>query len=293
MTRKYLSFGYDTERPYGEFAQTKIGSELRKKLMGFIRKLNGMFDQEDVPRTFFILGHYLEACLTDYDIDALREVYHKDNPLIELQQHSYSHPIIRKIKGREEKKVITSGEFIKDLQQAGEVIENILGVYPNGVRTPIGYHHDLSDMPEILEGMQGMGIRYVSSNLRSEDSLEAPLNRNRQPHDYGNIGYPTIVEMPSHGWQDVIFTKEKAAIFLGREPDSQEKICKHFDELLLQANDIDLPVVNIALCLHPWAVMEYDPQFEIHKHIINSARSMGFELKSYGQVADMFRHEMK
>lgn len=289
MTQKYLSFGYDTERPYGELALSEPGSELRKKQIDFIRKLNTMFDQEGVPRTFFILGHYLESCLNDYDTDSLREIYNRNNPLLEIQQHSYSHPILRPIKGREEKKVITPQEFAKDVQQAGEIIEKILGVYPDGIRTPLGYHHDLSDIPEILEELHRMGVRYVSSDLRSEESLEAPLNKKRQPHDYGNIGYPTIIEIPSHGWQDPIFTQEKAFMFLMREPDSLEKIFKHYNDLLIQANDMDLPILSIALCLHPWAVMEYDPQLEIHKRIIDSARNKGFEIKSYGQVADLHK----
>ncbi|MGB5498203.1 MAG: hypothetical protein WBM77_04695, partial [Maribacter sp.] len=60
-------------------------------------------------------------------------------------------------------------------------------------------------------------------------------------------------------------------------------------ELLIQANNMDLPTLSIALCLHPWAAMEYDPQLEIHKRIIDSARSKGFEIKTYGQVADSYK----
>ena len=55
-----------------------------------------MFDQKGAPRTFFILGHYLESCLNKYDIDSLQEVYDRNNPLVEIQQHSYSHQIFMK-----------------------------------------------------------------------------------------------------------------------------------------------------------------------------------------------------
>ena len=61
------------------------------------------------------------------------------------------------------------------------------------------------------------------------------------------------------------------------------------NELLAIANDMDLPTISVALCLHPWAVMEYDPQLEVHKRIMDSARSKGFEIKTYGQVADLFK----
>lgn len=289
MAQKYLSFGYDTERPYGELALSERGSAIRKKQIDFVRNLNSMFDQKCAPRTFFILGHYLESCLNEYDMDSLREVYDITNPLVEIQQHSYSHQIFRPIKGRNDKQILTPKEFAEDLKRAGVTIKKILGIYPDGLRTPLGYHHNLSDMPEILEVLRRMEFRYVSSNLRSEESLEAPLNKNTQPHDYGMVGYPTIMEIPSNGWQDVVFTQEKAMLFLGREPDSPEKIFQHYNELLKKAIEWDTPMVSIALCLHPWAVMDYDPQLEIHKRIIDSARNKGFEIRTYGQVADSFR----
>jgi hypothetical protein len=53
--------------------------------------------------------------------------------------------------------------------------------------------------------------------------------------------------------------------------------------------EIEAERVSIALCLHPWAVMEYDPELELLLKISESARQKGFEILSYGQVADQYR----
>lgn len=247
MTKKYLAFGYDTERPYGALALSEEGREFRKGQIGFVRRMNAMFDEKDVPRTYFLLGNYLESCLLDFDKGCLRTIYNKENPLIEIQQHTYSHPIIRPIKGRLDKHVFTPKQFGMDVKMAAELINEILGVQTFGLRTPIGYHQDLSDKPQILEELRNHGIKYVSSHLRSERTLEGPLTKDRQPHDYNNIMFPELIEIPSHGWQDVVFTKEKAKIFLEREPDGPEEIIHHYSKLFSKANDIDLPIVTIAL----------------------------------------------
>ena len=55
MKNKILSFGYDTERPYGNLADTEKGRAFRQKQLVFVRKLNGMFEEQNCPRTFFIL----------------------------------------------------------------------------------------------------------------------------------------------------------------------------------------------------------------------------------------------
>src|SRR3989338_9881082 len=158
MGTKILSLGFDTERPYGELAITPKGDDFRKRQVGFVQKINQVYDSEEVPRTFFILGHYLDSCLRNFDEDFLRLVYNRLNPLVEIQQHSYSHPIFRAVKGREDKTVVTPKEFAEDLQKAGVTLERILGVSPDGLRTPLGYHHDLSDMPEILAELQRIGF---------------------------------------------------------------------------------------------------------------------------------------
>ncbi|HYD03350.1 MAG TPA: polysaccharide deacetylase family protein [Alphaproteobacteria bacterium] len=294
MKKKILSFGYDDERPYGNLADTDKGREFRSRKMDFMEQLNQMFDDYNCPRTFFILGQYLDKCTETVNISRLREIYNKDNSKIDIQQHSYSHPAIRKIAGRDDKIPMNAKEFAADITKASNTIESIIGVRPYGLRTPLGYPHDLSDLPELVNELRNAGITYVSSDLRSisdwpEDTLNGPLTKNRQPHNYKNIGVPELIEIPSHGLQDVVFTEEMSMRFLGVHPWPENKIFDHYNDILIQSDKIDAPVVSVALCLHPWAVMEYDKNLNIHKELITSAKDKGFEIKSYSQVADMFR----
>ncbi len=286
MAQKVLSLGFDTERPYGNFAYTPEGKDLRKKQIEFVAKINEEYDKLGAPRTFFILGHYLDASLDEFSQEHLQQIYDKSNLLIELQQHSYSHLIFRPIKGRDDA-VVGAGEFIEDLSNANETIEKILDVKPDGLRVPIGYDQDMSNQTEILQGLKKLGIRYISSVTRSKDSMNAPFGKDKQPHHYGKEEYPDIAEIPSHGWQDAIFTPENTRKLLQKGPFSPKGIIEHYEGLFADARKINSDFVSVGLSLHPWAMMEYDPKLEIHKHLIGSAREKGFEIVTYGKVADI------
>jgi len=281
-----LSFGYDTERPYGDLAKTDKGKAIQRTEVGTCEKLTKLFDREKVPRTFFILGSFLESCADHIPLEELRSVFDKKNSLTEIQQHSYSHQVFRPIEGRNDKKIMTPQEFGADLEKANQVLEDILIVKPTGLRTPLGYPQDLTDQPGILAELQQLGFRYVSSDLRgTSSSYRAFLTKERQPHTYAHVGFSNIVEIPSHGWQDAIFTVEHAQKMLQRKPDSADEIVAHYSELFNIAETLEQKQVSIALCLHPWAVAEYDPQLEIHKHLVDAARNKGIRIASYGEIA--------
>jgi len=132
-------------------------------------------------------------------------------------------------------------------------------------------------MQDLVKGLKDVGIKYISSNLCSETNLNAPLNKQRQPHNYKNIGVPELLEIPSHGWQDAVFTKEKYFQFYGDNLPSSKEILTHYKNLLDKSDKLNLPFVNVALCLHPWAVMEYDSNLEIHKQLVDYAREKIFQ----------------
>ena len=44
--------------------------------------------------------------------------------------------------------------------------------------------------------------------------------------------------------------------------------------------------MSIALAMHPWAIMGYDSDLEIHKGIIDTARKEGIDIVSYGEVVE-------
>lgn len=288
-----LSLGYDTERPHGTLAQTTAGKLFRKEQLLYVRRLLDLLDKLIAPRTLFILGDYLERCLDQFSIEYLRETYNPANHLNDLQQHSYSHKPLRKLRGFEglvlNSSVMSIDEFTHDLERANRIISEILGVVPCGLRTPYGYERDLSDMPEMLRRLKSLGLNFVSSKLRSrKNPLYAQLSLESQPHTYAEVGFPDIVEIPSHGWQDVIFTTEKALLFLHRKPDKPGEIFQYYSELFRKASDLSEygQPIYLCLCLHPWSAMEYDPELEIIRKTIEMARSMEIEIVSYRQVAE-------
>lgn len=293
MGEVLLALGYDTERPYGALAETEEGKKLRKRQLAFVQKLIETLDSEAVPRTFFILGNYLERCLDDYTKDDLREIYDKKNPLNEIQQHSYSHPVFRHIPGMEGRVVVSQREFAEDIKRASAVLDDILDVKPNGIRTPVGYHHDLTDMPEIIAFLFSLGFLYVSSNLRSETTLEGSLTYERQPHSYAHVRHSGMFEIPSVGWQDTVFTqygRTKYKTWCPRDIDNAEDIVAYYRKLFAQAEKMaeTQSGVFLPLCLHPWAVMEYDSKLEVHKRILNAARDRSIKIIFYGDIAEGF-----
>ena len=286
MAKVKVAFGYDTESPRGDFARTPEGKDFRKRHNDLVRRIISTFDAEMAPRTFFMLGQYLEQCLDDYSKEDLRELYNPRNPLTEIQQHSYSHEVFGEVKGREDKKPITVQQFLGDLERASEVLADILGIVPIGLRTPMGYEHDMSRFPDLVRGLEEQGFLYVSSHLRSGSLPEGILSTETQPHTYSNIGFDRIVEIPTQGYQDTIFTKDKSMKYLKREPMTKDEIVAHYLGLFGKAKSMAQDrQVYLGLCLHPWAVMQYDPDLEIHRQLIDGAKKEDIEIVSYGDIA--------
>jgi peptidoglycan/xylan/chitin deacetylase (PgdA/CDA1 family) len=225
---------------------------------------------------------------------ALSDMYLTGSPHLELQQHSYAHAPFRPLPNVSQPEM-TPTQFGLDVIKANRVLNDVLGMTPTGLRTPYGYSYDLFTMPELLNMLRVAGINYVSSHLRSgEDSaVMGPSVAEGQPHTYAGRGYSDIVEVPSHGYQDVVFTEGKKSL-IGREAvHTADEIVQHYARLLDNAIEISIieedTHVSVALCLHPWAVMEYDPHVEVLMRIVDKARDKGFKVVSYGQMADMYR----
>lgn len=283
MAPVILSLGYDTERPYGSLADTTEGDLFRAQKIAFVNRLSHVLDSQGVPRTHFILGHFLDRARRTFSESSLREVFSPAaHPLIEIGQHSYSHPII-KATTEGDKTPIDPQSFLEDVKRANRTIEQILGVRPCGIRTPRGYEQNLSDLPEVVMGLSNAGFSYVSSWLRGNNTILAPLTLERQPRRYESVS-PSLVEMPSHGWQDAAFLEEFKARNLGTSDDALQ----HYTALLDHARSIDNGnnPVFVSLCLHPWAVMRWDPNLEIHKRIVAKAHAVDARILTYMQAAN-------
>ena len=72
---------------------------------------------------------------------------------------------------------------------------------------------------------------------------------------------------------------------MGRTPPAPKEIIEHFVGLFDRARQLELPDVYISLCLHPWAVMDYDPNLEILLTVARTAREQQIEIITYSDVA--------
>ena len=285
----FLSLGFDDERPYGNLAETQVGKDFLNRKIDFLGRMNEAFDAAAIPRTHFLLGAYIEAARSSLGEEVLQAMYPATNPLLDLQQHSHSHGVYEPLAGVE-KNPMTAEQYIADIWRASDVIEAVIGVRPQGLRTPYGYDHDLSGRSDILGGLRHAGIHFVSSDLGSKQTLAGEMTAERQPHSYAREGFPDIVEVPAHGLQDVVYTREKAQqLFNQDKPPSSEEAFQQYDAVLGRALQLNAEKISVALCLHPWAVMEYDPKLELLLRIVERAREKGFQILHYRAVANGFR----
>lgn len=293
MPHVTLSFGYDTERPYGTWARGPEGARMREAQLAMVERLNAALDDLDAPRTFFLLGDYLEQCARAVPVERLRSLYDPHHPLIDVQQHSYSHPSVRPIAGRTGEGTVTARAFGEDVRRATRLIEELLGTRVSGMRIPRGYDEDLTSLPEVAREIRDAGLDFVSSDLRSpsadgRESFEGAMTRERQPHGYDAIDLADLVELPSHGYQDAFFTADFARRVFGGPPWETERIVAHYVGLLDHARALAGPdgEAHVSLCLHPFALLEYDPDLVVHRQLVEAARAQDVEILSYRALAD-------
>ena len=177
---------------------------------------------------------------------------------------------------------MTLDAFVADVFKAQRAIGTFLGVEPKGLRIPVGYDKDLKDLPLLIMQLKRIGLKYVSSDLRSSHSFEGKVTIERQPHTYAN----GLVEIPSVGLQDSSFTAEHALKY-GTQHMSGPECIAHFLAVAEQVAALG-DSVFAPLCLHPWAVMEYDPTLGHTRDFIRRARDLGHKFGTYGQIAHTF-----
>lgn len=285
-----LLLGFDTERPYGPFGETEEGKKLREKHLITGAKLNELLNKYNTQRTFFMLGTYIQQSLDQVGQKGLIEVYQPQNSLVEIAQHTYSHPILAPIKTRPDKQPISSEQLSSELKLADTLIKVVLKLEQPiiGLRTPLGYANGLLDQQKITKILFQHGLFYVSSDLRDEDDgLNAPLVKKdgdlRQPFKY----MQGIWELPSHGWQDSAFTGESKTKGATDYPKTIKDITDHYIQILKQAKEISErrgSDIFIGLCMHPWAITIYDPKLEVLENLIKFSKDNGVHLLNYREA---------
>ncbi len=219
----------------------------------------------DAPATLFVCGRTLV-----HHVGLFKEL--ASHPLMDIQQHTYSHTLFKPDYWKDGVFLSSPPEAIEtELSMTSDALKRYLDVDCIGLRTPHGYNLGLTDCPEILDILERLGIRFVSSWGRNEHG-ENPTPFSVQPFWYSEQGHPEILEIPFQGWLDGVWFEDKG-IHRGRE----------YARVLRAAVDeiIEGDLVYGA-CFHDWTMLRYDEVGTRWVYsLLSYAREQDVEIVSY------------
>lgn len=287
-----LALGFCAERPYGKLALDQAGNMERAKTNTSLLKLNNLLNDRCAPRTFFLLGDYLAKSVAAVGHSAMKAILEPQNPLVEIGQHTYSHVTIATIPTRPDKQPVGREALLEEVRKTQDLISDCIGVRPVGLCAPLGYAGGLPD--DAMQALSSTELSYVSSDSRDQFwGINPPLvehGKLRQPRLHASSG---LVEIPSHGWQDTAFIGSPT-VGTTNVPESAENILAHYRGLLEQAASIEhngdyAEDVSVALCLHPHAIADYDPNLVVIRGLLDYCDHAGVQLVTYRQIMESIK----
>ena len=154
-------------------------------------QLVALHRKHEVPATFFIVGKLLEK-----DGPAFRKLL--DDPLFDVQSHSYSHRMLRT--SPQHGPGISLEEMEYEVAEGKRLVDEVFECDSIGFRPGCGFENGFTGAPDRLEMFRRHGIKFISADLRGP--LGTIPNDMAQPYAYEADGYGDITEIPGHGWHD-------------------------------------------------------------------------------------------
>ena len=248
---------------------------------GPIRDVHTEFD---FPATFFIVGKRLEEEGKEYR-NLLGDV-----PAFEIASHTYSHRMLRDhpfcgpAPDREAR--------LQELRLGKEMVEQTFGRPCVGLRPGCGFAEGLRGDAWLLRSVQATGFKYVSSVLWGpETTLPALLVG---PSTYVEDGFPTLWELPGHGWHENLLKSHNLtdtvqrilawppqfpeAIPQGPVATPEEEFAIH---RLFVTRAIELGLPYVSLIWHPWSLERFDPELKMLKLLFAFVQEIGMEATTY------------
>jgi peptidoglycan/xylan/chitin deacetylase (PgdA/CDA1 family) len=246
---------YDTERDDPE------------KMEGFLEKVVKIHRREEIPATFFCRGSTLLARAGEFKC-FYAEV--KDDPLFDIQDHSYSHIGVGYEAG------MSIDDLHADYQKSFAAHEEVFGVRPVGVsicgtggrdgKRLSGFDVTEKSRAE-LDMLASLGVRMINSHLTGHDEGHDFIN-------YSSLGHPEIMGFPScysdTDWL-VRYNEEKHG------PDGP------VDYMLARVTQHAGEGRHMPIMLHDWAAWLHAPDREL-THVARFAergRELGYELRTH------------
>ena len=238
----------------------------------------------DFPATFFIVGKRLEEEGMEYR-NLLGDV-----PSFEIASHTYSHRMLRDhpFCGS----APDNASRLQELQLGKELVEQTFGRPSVGLRPGCGFAEGLRGDDWLLSQVETTGFKYVSSVLWGpETTLPALLVG---PSTYVEDGFPTLWEIPGHGWHENLLKSHNLtdrvqrilawspqfpeAIPSGPVATPEEEFAIH-RIFVTRAVEIGLPYVS--LIWHPWSLERFDPEMKMLKLLFAYVQEVGIEATTY------------
>ena len=280
---------YDTEaifawwelgdRPYSPLSGSRAmgyeGERLEECLAG-IRAVAEVHLKLGLPATFFVVAKLLENAGAE-----LRGIL--DQPLFDIQCHSYSHADVIRIAEDE-------AALRRELVDAKQLIEDTFGRKVIGFTTPGSYWKGLIGQQGVLATLWEAGYRYVRSfGMGPDGSMPAPLT---QPYWYTEDGFPDLLELGLHAWHDNILTGQPTTRvswppilpwgYPSQVPGTPEEAYQAY------APGIDYVIERELLtyipCFHPWSVYRLDRKVRHVELLLTHAQKAAMDIRSCTSV---------
>jgi len=184
--------------------------------VGFARQATALLERLGAPCTWYVTGMTLER----YP-DLFHEI--QGHELIELQAHTYSHMLLKTVLIEVPEGRVVHGsrdwfmkpggsleEIDEDLGRCQDVFQDVLGRHATALTGPWCYYRGLADRPDVLEIVDRRGFKALRTFGRNErDGNPVPLDW--QPFFHDVQGYPDVLEVLIHDYQDEFYWRAFAA----------------------------------------------------------------------------------
>jgi len=252
---------------------------------GFVDRALPLVDRLDIPVTWYVTGRTLERWP-----DRFRRA--EAHPLVDVQSHTYSHLLLKTIVTRfpphaaeafgapfQMVRGASIEEIDADLDRAQQAFDHVLGRRAEALTGPWCYYRGLGDRPDLLEVVHGHGFRVLRTFGRNEaDSQPVPLEW--QPFAYAVQGFPDVLEILIHDYQDDYLWEQFAA----RQPGE-----RYIDHLRSVADAVAARGLVWSLASHDHGCAS-DDGFERKaswiREIVPYARSLGLRFMTARQYAE-------
>ena len=239
----------------------------------------------NVTATFFIVGELLEDKLWASEIKGLL-----DNPLFDVQSHTYTHypvfPIDNSVPSPAHKQKV-----LDEIKKTNDIIEKVFNKKVIGFRPPGGYADGLGRSLWLLNGLWYEGIQFISSQLTGpNNTVPAPL---ANPYWNETDVLRPLLELPGHDWHENILKGHNPGYVMWPPsvpwgyPVQKPKSAKEEFEVFKKGIDCVFnsgEYLYYSPIMHPWSIYRFNKEAETIRLILEYIKSIGMDDRKFVDV---------